>query len=275
MPPPQPKPSARSQHALDWLNFLMADLQTAFGPFVAIYLAGYGWSQGQIGSVLTINTVVALVSQMPAGALIDWARRKHLVVTVCIVLIAAGALLIALFPHYVTVMIAEVMHGITTGAQRLALAALALPAFAVLALPRSADIDYARARSSEGRWEPKPARWRELAKNRRLLIFAFCLLLFQFANASMLPLAGERFSANHQPESEVVIAALVVVHQVVTALIATWSCARPTSGGGRNCRLPVSRPCRYARCCLRSSPVPGSSSACRCSAGSPRLSSAS
>ena len=67
-----------------------------------------------------------------------------------------------------------------------------MPAFAALGLIRGRDIDYARARSSEGRREPNPARWRELAWNHRLVIFACCLFLFQFANASMLPLAGER-----------------------------------------------------------------------------------
>jgi hypothetical protein len=31
-----PHPSARSQHGLDWLNFFIADVETAFGPFVAV-----------------------------------------------------------------------------------------------------------------------------------------------------------------------------------------------------------------------------------------------
>lgn len=42
------RPSSRSQRGLDWLNFFIADVQTGFGPFVALYLAGRGWSQGQI-----------------------------------------------------------------------------------------------------------------------------------------------------------------------------------------------------------------------------------
>jgi predicted MFS family arabinose efflux permease len=127
---------------------------------------------------------------------------------------------------------------VSPGAPFLAAAALTLPAFAVLGLIRGADIDYARARSSEGRREPKPARWRELAKNRRLLIFAGCMLLFQFANASMLPLAGERLSADHHPETEMVTAALVVVPQLVTALIAAWV-ARKADEWGRKKLLLV------------------------------------
>ena len=33
-------PSRRTLRGLDWLNFLLADVQTGVGPFVAIYLAG-------------------------------------------------------------------------------------------------------------------------------------------------------------------------------------------------------------------------------------------
>ena len=35
-------PSARTLHGLDWFNFFLADVQTGIGPFLAIYLAGYG-----------------------------------------------------------------------------------------------------------------------------------------------------------------------------------------------------------------------------------------
>lgn len=258
------RPSDRSQRGLDWLNFFMADVETAFGPFIAVYLSRHGWRQGDIGSILTVTPAVALITQLPAGALVDWTRRKRLVVAVCLVLIAGGALLIAFFPRFLPVMVAGVMHGVTGGAARIALTAIALglvghrtfhtrvgrnhlyasfgnAATAVLmgvmgsfclSLIHDRDIDYARARSSEGRREPKPAQWRELAKNHRLLIFAFCLFLFQFANASLLPLAVERLKGHGQRESELVTAALVVVPQVFTALIAAFV-ARKADEWGR------------------------------------------
>jgi MFS family permease len=281
---PEPNPSPRSQRGLDWLNFFMADVETAFGPFVAAYLSTKGWAQGEIGTVLTINSGVALAIQMPAGALVDWTRRKRSVVAACIFFIAGGALTIALFPRYPTVVVAETMHGVTGGVAQIALAAIALglvghrtfhtrvgrnsrydslgnaataammgvlgrfvsprapffaaaglclPAFAVLGLVRGRDIDYARARSSEGRREPRAATWRELAQNRRLLMFAGCLFLFQFANASMLPLAAERLSAQDRFESELVTAALVVVPQLVSALIAAFVARKADQWGRR------------------------------------------
>lgn len=295
-----PRPSERSQRGLDWLNFFIADVETAFGPFVAVYLASFGWSPGTIGSVLTINTAVALATQTPAGALVDWIRVKRAVIAGCLLLIAGGSLLIALFPRYLPVASGEFMHGITGGAVRTAVAAiglglvghrayhvrvgrnhryesfgnaataagmgalgylvspaapfyaaagLCLPAFLALGMIRGQEIDYARARASEGRREPKAARWRDIARNRPLLIFAGCLFLFQFANASMLPLAGERLAVDHKSESEIITAALVVVPQMVTALIALYV-ARKADEWGRKYLLLIAFAALLARAAL-------------------------
>ncbi|MBV8705417.1 MAG: MFS transporter, partial [Acetobacteraceae bacterium] len=123
---PQAAPSARSERGLDWLNFFVANIETAFGPFLSVYLAQHGWSQGTIGTVLTANTAVALATQTPAGALVDWMRRKRLVVAGCLALIAAGSLLIGFFPAYLPVMGGELLHGVTGGAVQSALAAIGL-----------------------------------------------------------------------------------------------------------------------------------------------------
>ena len=58
------------------LNFFVADVQTGFGPFVAVYLTTQKWTQVQIGIALTVGTMVGMVSQVPAGALVDAARTS-------------------------------------------------------------------------------------------------------------------------------------------------------------------------------------------------------
>lgn len=81
-------------------------------------------------------------------------------------------------------------------------------------------------------------RWSKLAWNYRLLIFAFCLFLLQFANAPMLPLARCPASTRvgtGRHELELVVAALIVVPQVITALIVAWVARRPKNGGARSC----------------------------------------
>ncbi|HTW26077.1 MAG TPA: MFS transporter [Acetobacteraceae bacterium] len=283
-----PHPSARSQRGLDWLNFFIADVETAFGPFVAVYLTTEGWKQGAIGTAITVNTAIALATQLPAGWLTDRLHSKRLIVAVCLACIAGGALLIALWPTPLFVFAGEALHGITGGAVRIAIAAIGLglvghralhtrvgrnhrydsfgnavtaggmgalgqlvapraPFFAAaaLCLPaaffltriRGREINYARARQGARDREDAQARWRDLLRNHPLLIFAACLFLFQFTNASMLPLAGERLAAQHGSESELVTSALVIVPQTVTALIATWMARKADERGRKHLLL--------------------------------------
>ena len=63
--------SARSRRSLDWFVFFVADIQTGFGPFVAVFLTTQKWTQVDIGLVLTVSGLVSLVGQIPFGALVD------------------------------------------------------------------------------------------------------------------------------------------------------------------------------------------------------------
>jgi len=62
-------PSRRTLRGLDWLNFFLADVQTGVGPFLAIYLAGYGWNEQRVGIALTVGGIAGILTQTPAGAL--------------------------------------------------------------------------------------------------------------------------------------------------------------------------------------------------------------
>ena len=77
------RPSARSLRGLDWLNFLLADVQSRVGPFLAIYLVDYGWNEQLVGLALTIGGIAGIASQTPAGAVVDRLKPKR-------ALIAAG-----------------------------------------------------------------------------------------------------------------------------------------------------------------------------------------
>jgi hypothetical protein len=52
-----PPAHRRTQRGLDWLNFFLADVQTGVGPFLAIYLAAYGWNEERVGLALTAGGV--------------------------------------------------------------------------------------------------------------------------------------------------------------------------------------------------------------------------
>ena len=66
-----PHPSRSSLRGLDWFIFFVADVQTGFGPFIAVYLTSQKWTQVDIGLVLSMSGVIALIGQMPGGALVD------------------------------------------------------------------------------------------------------------------------------------------------------------------------------------------------------------
>jgi MFS family permease len=55
--------------------------------------------------------------------------------------------------------------------------------------------------------------------DRRLLIFAACVLLFTFANAAMLPLAAGAITRSAGAEASLLIAACIVLPQAIVALI--------------------------------------------------------
>lgn len=63
----EPKPSRASQQALSWLNFFVADVQTGFGPFLALYLASQNWSQAEIGWLLSAGGLAGIAAQIPGG----------------------------------------------------------------------------------------------------------------------------------------------------------------------------------------------------------------
>ena len=108
--PSPPHPSQRSLRRLDWFVFLVADVQTGFGPFVAVYLTSEHWTMVDIGLILSVSGLASLVGQMPGGAVVDAARSERVVAGAGISLIALAALIYALFPIFPAVLLAAILH---------------------------------------------------------------------------------------------------------------------------------------------------------------------
>lgn len=121
-----PGTPGRSLRGLDWLNFFIADFQTGFGPFIAVYLTSVGWSQEAIGWILSTGTITAMASQMPAGALVDAVRSKRGIAAAAIIAIAASALLIAGWPAFLPIVGAEALHAFASAVLGPAVAAISL-----------------------------------------------------------------------------------------------------------------------------------------------------
>ncbi|MGB7590553.1 MAG: MFS transporter [Terriglobia bacterium] len=268
-------PSRRTLRGLDWLNFLLADVQTGVGPFVAIYLAGYKWNEERVGLALTVGGIAGILTQTPAGGLVDLIRSKRALVGVAVAALATGALLIARFPSFWPIMGTQVLIGGTssvfipaicamslgivghasfdtrqgrnqtfnsagnvTAAVSMGLlgylvsnrsifffvVALAVPTILVLLLIRPAEIDYELARgANDGEKGGKAESVRVLFRDRPLILFLVCAVMFHFANAAMLPLLGELLAKGRGRSSMLFMGACVVTTQFVITLIASWS----------------------------------------------------
>ncbi len=97
-------------------------------------------------------------------------------------------------------------------------AILAAPAILALARIRMSDVE--RPKHTSGRTATVTV-WRVL-RDRRLLIFAGCVLLFQLANAAMLPLMGSILTMRSSAWASTLIGACIVVPQLIVAGVAPW-----------------------------------------------------
>ena len=65
-------------------NFFAADASGGLGPYLGIYLLSVlGWHAGSIGIALALGTIVQVIVQTPAGALIDRVHWKRLLLGLC------------------------------------------------------------------------------------------------------------------------------------------------------------------------------------------------
>lgn len=270
-----------ASRGLDWLNLFVANVQTGFGPFLAVYLTTAGWTQTTIGVALSIGTFSAMLSQIPAGALVDAARSKALVSVFSILAFTMSALMFTVAPIPLFVYLGQILHAYsscTLGPSIVAMslgiagrhdlgprlgrnarfasigngvgaalmgacgyfiseravffltAILTLPAMAAI-LPISRFLD--RRGPSPGQpiaHEPEQAEARkedETPKlpigralgSRPLLVLAGCIMLFTLSNAALLPLASTAVTSQAGTSASLIIAACIVLPQVIVALI--------------------------------------------------------
>src|SRR6202048_930499 len=121
-----PHPSRRSLRGLDWFVFFVADVQTGFGPFVAVYLTTQKWTQIDISLVMSVAGLISLIGQVPGGALVDAARSQRVVAGIAVAIVGASALGYALWPIFPIVLTAAAMHAAASRVLGPAIAAISL-----------------------------------------------------------------------------------------------------------------------------------------------------
>jgi MFS family permease len=282
---PRPQPSRESQHGLDWFIFFLADVQTGFGPFVAVYLTTQKWTQVEIGFVLSIGGIIGLIGQMPGGAIVDAARSERLMAGLAVATIGTSALAYAVWPIFPVVAVAATLHALASCVLGPAIAAislglvgplaigerlgrnarfaslgngsaaalmgacgyllssrsvflvtfiLAIPTLLALGRIREREIDVAQCHGEVVRDKPDAEATSvfHLVRQRPLLIFAASMLLFQLANAAMLPLMAGVVTTRSSQWAPVLIAACIIVPQAIVALTSP-SVGRKAQAWGR------------------------------------------
>jgi MFS family permease len=102
-------------------------------------------------------------------------------------------------------------------------AALCVPALIALGFIRADEIDYSRARNAGvGKNAVKFTPLFDLGKNLKLYLFAACIFLFQFADASVLPVVSQELAHNQNQPASLQTAGLIIVPQLIAALLSPW-----------------------------------------------------
>lgn len=121
-----PQPSRGSRRGLDWFVFFVADVQTGFGAFVAVFLTTQRWTQVDIGLVLTVSGLVGLVGQVPLGAFVDSVRSVRATAAVALTAIGIAAFAFAAWPIFPVVLASRVLHAAASCIVSFAIVSLSL-----------------------------------------------------------------------------------------------------------------------------------------------------
>ena len=123
--------------SLDAINFLLADVRGALGPYLNVFLVTQQhWSQSEVGVVTTIGGLLGLAVQTPIGAAIDTTRAKRGVIVLALAVLALGAVVIFALPTFWPVAAANSLMAVVGDVFGPAVAALTLGLYARKQLAR-------------------------------------------------------------------------------------------------------------------------------------------
>jgi MFS family permease len=117
----------RNNLSLDSLNFFLADVRDGLGPYLAIYLlAVHHWEPASIGLVMTLAGIAALVTQTPAGALVDNTRSKRAVIAVAALLVTGSCVVLPFVTSFSLVAITQALSAAAASVFAPAISAITL-----------------------------------------------------------------------------------------------------------------------------------------------------
>lgn len=120
----------RAGRALDAANFFLADVRDGLGPYLAVFLlTERHWDEASIGFVMTIAATAAIVTQTPAGALVDTTTAKRGLMIAAALLVTIPSLLLPWMSSFLTVASSQAVAQAASSLFAPALAAVTLGIF--------------------------------------------------------------------------------------------------------------------------------------------------
>jgi predicted MFS family arabinose efflux permease len=117
--------------SLDAINFLLADVRGAIGPYLNVFLVTQqNWSQSEVGVVTTLGGLLGLAVQTPIGAAIDETHAKRGIVVLALAVLAITAAVIFIWPTFWPVAVSNSLMAIVGDVFGPAVAALTLGLYA-------------------------------------------------------------------------------------------------------------------------------------------------
>ncbi|MFA3916404.1 MFS transporter [Ruegeria hyattellae] len=270
------------------INFFAGDVTAGFGPYLAIYLlAQLHWSPQSIGFALALGSIVTVLAQTPAGALIDWTSAKLGLMVACISAVGVAALMLvvtdsqyAIYGAQATMGVALAFLGpliaaITLGvvgreaftrqtsanqawnhagnvvaaaiAAGLALAGFVDGVFILISamcvgmifcttLIKPSQIDHEAARggvAEDSKGQEQPSGFTTILSEKRLIIFGASIILFHFANASMLPLVSQKVASGGDTKSGIAFTSACIISAQFIMIAMAILCGKTADSWGR------------------------------------------
>jgi MFS family permease len=106
--PTQLDPAMRPLLALETLSFFMADVQAGIGPFIGVLLLARGWRTDEIGLVMTLAGLAAMIATPLAGAFVDSTRSKRALIVAATVTTTLASLSLLYTRSYGAVATAQI-----------------------------------------------------------------------------------------------------------------------------------------------------------------------
>ena len=281
LPPPDAgddgdsRTSRQSLRGLDWFTFFLGDIQTGFGPFIAVYLSTQKWNQTDIGLVLSVGALASLFSQVPGGWLVDSVRSERSAAAAAVAAIGISAFMIAVWPVFVAVASSRALQAAATSVLSPAIAAISLglvgryalaarlgrnarfasagngaaavimgatghfisaqavffvtagftlPALAALFRIKDSEVNAASAHGgvTDEKTSGIVPGVALLLRSRAMWVFIAGMVMFQLANAPMLPLVATELTKTSATWAVPLIGACIVLPQIIVALFAPW-----------------------------------------------------